>query len=189
VENSQRSLNFLSRTEDWWASVLLIHWTWLLFRPSFLMKIILDVLGCNIWNSIVSKGFRFLTCPQFCGICSYERSGTVITWCNPETLVTSVYIDYTSCTGNNHCSIILIPETVELLEHSVDLYISVCIIGRVSSVSRLYRDSCRASFLTESRDLRCALYYRISLGTLLNLLNRPVVTYLDSVQYCGNLMR
>jgi hypothetical protein len=58
----------------------------------------------------------------------------VITSFNPETLVTSVHIDHTGRTGNNHCSIILITETVELLEHSVGLHKSVYIIGRVSSV-------------------------------------------------------
>jgi len=50
----------------------------------------------------------------------------VITLFRPESLVIFVHIDHTSCTGNN--SIILVTETVALLEHSVGLHISVCII-------------------------------------------------------------
>jgi hypothetical protein len=40
-------------------------------------------------------------CQLLCGICSYERSGTVITLFKPEMLVISVHIDHTSYTGNN----------------------------------------------------------------------------------------
>jgi len=108
----------------------------------------------------------------------------VITLFRPEALVMSIL---TIQAAQEITSIISVTETVALLEHSVGLHVTVCIIRRVSSISSLRCDSCHASFHTESRLNVCSALRNQPRNTL-EPLNRLVVTYLDSVQYCGNLM-
>jgi hypothetical protein len=126
----------LSRIEDRWASVLLIQWTWILFSLSFLMKIILDILGYNIWNSIISKGFLFEKHVNIFVV--FVPMKGVVLWSLYSNLKCWLYLFVLTIQAvQKITSIILITETVALLEYSVGLHISVCIIRRMSSISSL----------------------------------------------------
>lgn len=98
------------------------------------MEMILDILGYNICNYwiIISKGFWFQTYVH--SFVVFVPMKGVLLWALYSILKRWLYlhIDHTGCTGNNHCSTILITETIALLEHSADLHINVCIIWRVS---------------------------------------------------------
>jgi len=108
----------------------------LLFGLSFLMKIILDILGYNIWNSIISKGFWFQKFVN-CFVVFVPMKGVVL-WSLYSNLKCWLYLFILTIQATQEItSIILITETVALLEHNVGLHISVCIIWRVSSIPSL----------------------------------------------------
>jgi len=91
---------------------------------SFLMKIILDILGYNIWNSIISKGFWFQKYVN--SFVVFVPMKGVVLWSLYSNLKHWLYLFIlTIQAAQEITSIILITETVALLEHSVGPHISV----------------------------------------------------------------